>query len=502
MSVNTAAAPTDSQSAGWRLDHSYLRLPESLHQRVSPALFREPRLVILNHPLARNLGLDPEILDRPEHAGIFTGNVLPPGAEPLAQFYAGHQYGNFTFLGDGRAILLGEQLAPDGRRFDVQLKGQGPTPFSRRGDGRAALGPMLREYLISEAMHALGIPTTRSLAVAVTGEVVMREQPLPGAVLTRIAASHIRVGTFEGAAARGDLEALKALADHTLARHYPELEGTPEPHLALLQAVTERQAALVARWQLVGFVHGVMNTDNMALSGETIDYGPCAFMDAYDPATVFSSIDRHGRYAYGNQPRITQWNLTRLAEAMLPLLHAEEARAVELANGVLGSFADAYRRHWLAGMRLKLGLFTEEPDDFAMAESLLEAMHSAQADFTVTFRTLARALDADPAGLPSNGAWSDPGLQTWLSRWRERLSRQPQAAAEVRSHLLRHNPAVIPRNHRVEEALEAATRNADLGPLHKFLKVLQNPFDALWDGSDYSSPPPEHDRCYRTFCGT
>src|SRR5829696_2179685 len=345
---------------GWRLEHSYTTLPNLFFSSAAPTRVREPRLVAFNRPLAEALGLDADGLDTPEGAAIFAGNALPDGAQPIAQAYAGHQFGHFTALGDGRAILLGEQVTPSGDRFDIQLKGPGQTPYSRRGDGRAALGPMLREYIVSEAMHALGIPTTRSLAVAATGERVYRETVLPGAVLTRVAASHIRVGTMQWAAAHRDEEALRALADHTRLRHYPELADAAEPHLALLDAIVERQARLIARWQLVGFIHGVMNTDNMALSGETIDYGPCAFMDAYDPATVFSSIDHVGRYAYGNQPPIAQWNLTRLAEAMLPLFDENVERAVERATASLNRFPVAFEQYWLDGMRAKLGLFTPE----------------------------------------------------------------------------------------------------------------------------------------------
>ncbi len=332
------------------------------------------------------LGLDPETLDSPDGAAIFAGNALPEGGRPIAQAYAGHQFGHFTALGDGRAILLGEQITPSGDRADVQLKGAGQTPFSRRGDGRAALGPMLREYIVSEAMHALGIPTTRSLAVATTGELVYRESELRGAVLTRVAASHLRVGTMQWAAAHDDVEATRALADHTLARHYPELADSPEPYPALFDAILARQASLVAQWQLVGFIHGVMNTDNMALSGETIDYGPCAFMDAYDPATVFSSIDHGGRYAYGNQPAIAQWNLARLAEAMLPLFDADGDRAVERATAAVNRFPDLFEQHWLDGMRAKLGLFTREDEDSALVNDLLAWMTQRSADFTNTFR--------------------------------------------------------------------------------------------------------------------
>ena len=373
--------------AGWHLEHTYADLPQLFHSPAAPAAVREPRLVAFNRPLATALGLEPEMLDSPEGAAIFAGNALPEGARPIAQAYAGHQFGNFTVLGDGRAILLGEQITPCGDRVDIQLKGAGQTRFSRRGDGRAALGPMLREYIISEAMHALGIPTTRSLAVVTTGEPVYREAVLEGAVLTRVAASHLRVGTMQWAAGH-DKDATRALADYTRARHYPELAESPEPYLDLFRAIVARQASLIARWQLVGFIHGVMNTDNMALSGETIDYGPCAFMDAYDPATVFSSIDHGGRYAYGNQPPIAHWNLARLAEAMLPLFDPDVQHALERATDALDRFPDLFKQHWLDGMRAKLGLFTREEDDEALANDLLAWMQQRSADFTNTFRSL------------------------------------------------------------------------------------------------------------------
>jgi protein adenylyltransferase len=474
-------------SAGWRLEHSYAGLPEAFYVHLDPTPVRDPRMVVLNRPLAESLGLDAGLLD---HAALFAGNELPPGAQPLAQAYAGHQYGHFTMLGDGRAILLGEQITPGGSRFDIQLKGSGPTPFSRRGDGRAALGPMLREYLISEAMHALGIPTTRSLAVVITGEPVFREEPLPGAVLTRVAASHIRVGTFEYAAARGEDALLSALADYTLHRHYPEIEEVPQPYVAFLEAVIERQAALIARWQLVGFVHGVMNTDNMALSGETIDYGPCAFMDAYDPATVFSSIDRNGRYAYGRQPPIAQWNLARLAETLLPLLAPGEEKAVEIANEAVSRFEARYQHHWLAGMRSKLGLFNEESEDASLIQSLLGWMHQTKADFTNTFRDLCGG---------SAPLSQDPDYLDWHQRWQSRLSRQPQSAHEVLEEMQRHNPAFIPRNHKVEEAL-AAAGTGDPSVMERLLAVLARPYDHTQDHPEFSTPSTSES--YRTFCGT
>jgi uncharacterized protein YdiU (UPF0061 family) len=496
--VNTATvfASVAPLAAGWRLDHSYARLPDRLFARVSPTPVAAPHLVVLNHPLAEHLGLDPAALGAPENAGWFTGNALPPGASPIAQAYAGHQYGHFVILGDGRAILLGEQLTPRGERFDIQLKGPGPTPFSRRGDGRAAFGPMLREYIISEAMHALRISTTRSLAVAVTGEPVFRETTLPGAVLTRVAASHIRVGTFEWAAARNDLDALRALVDYTLKRHYPELKDAEHPAPALLQAAIERQAALIASWQLVGFVHGVMNTDNMALSGETIDYGPCAFMDAYHPATVFSSIDHHGRYAYGNQPSIAQWNLSRLASALLPLMHEDEKEAVDMANEILRSFPNHFGTHWLAGLRAKLGLFNEEPGDEALANDLLDALQEHGADFTNTFRDLSG--DVMTNTLLAVGT----EFQSWHARWRERLSRQTQSQEEVHALMRRRNPAFIPRNHKVEEALTAATESGNLSVMNKLLDVLIRPFDYSRDVPEFSTPALSGEQPYQTFCGT
>ena len=488
--------PPPSDNVGWHLEHSYAQLPEIFHERCAPVPVREPRMVVFNRPLAKSLGLNDEVVGREESTAIFAGNQLPDGARPLALAYAGHQYGHFTKLGDGRAILLGEQITPSGDRFDIQLKGSGPTPFSRGGDGRAALGPMLREFIISEAMHALGIPTTRSLAVVTTGETVFREERLPGAVLTRVAKSHIRVGTFEWAAARGDKDALRALADYTFRRHDPELANAERPYLACLEAVMERQAALVAKWLLVGFIHGVMNTDNMALSGETIDYGPCAFMDAYDPATVFSSIDHHGRYAYRNQPHIAEWNLARLAEALLPLLHPDQEQAVALANGAISGFAATFKRHWLAGMRAKLGLFTDETDDTALIESLLEWMRLKRADFTNTFRALSAEKLTDDAPL------AGPDFHAWHARWQVRLGRQPQSLGAAVELMRAHNPAFIPRNHKVEEALEAATERGDLHVMQRLLAVLAKPYENEHDHPEYSAPPAPSERVYQTFCGT
>jgi len=482
--------------SGWRLEHSYAeQLPAIFHTEALPTPVREPQLVLLNLPLAAHLGLDADALASRAGADVLGGNALPEGARPIAQAYAGHQFGHFTALGDGRAILLGEQRTPGGARLDVQLKGAGPTRYARRGDGRAALGPMLREYVISEAMHRLGIPTTRSLAVVATGEPVYRERPLPGAVLTRIAASHIRVGTFEWAAAHRDHGALMALADYTRGRHYPDLQHDGRPYLALFEAIVARQAALLAQWQLVGFIHGVMNTDNMAVSGETIDYGPCAFMDRYDPATVFSSIDHAGRYAYGNQPAIAQWNLTRLAEAMLPLLDPDAETAVALATAALERFEHLYAQQRLDGLRGKLGLFTSEPEDEALAEALLAWMQQAGADYTNTFARLSSTFQ--PAGDDADAAYAE-----WHARWQARLARQPQSIDEVRARMRTRNPAVIPRNYKVEEALALATDDGDLSGIERLLDVLAAPYDHARDVADYAAPAPADGPRYRTFCGT
>jgi uncharacterized protein YdiU (UPF0061 family) len=479
----------DSPEAGWRFDNTYARLPQQFYTRTNPTAVRLPAMALFNRSLAEAMGLRSDVLESEECIAVFAGNAIPQGAEPIAQAYAGHQFGHFNMLGDGRAILLGEHLGPGGSRWDIQLKGPGRTPYSRRGDGRAALGPMLREYLISEAMYALGIPTTRSLAVVLTGETVFREEELPGAVLTRIAASHIRVGTFEYAAMQQNPESLRALADYTIHRHYPEMAGAPNPYISLLDAVIERQASLVAKWLLVGFIHGVMNTDNMALSGETIDYGPCAFMDTYDPATVFSSIDRNGRYAYANQPGIAHWNLARLAEALLPLFDLDENKAVEMAKESLGKFPDRFQHHWISGMRAKLGLFNEETGDVALVESLLQGMLHSRSDYTNTLRAL------DPEKVCGVDA-------AWHADWSARLARQPQTLEEARCLMRRNNPVVIPRNHKVEEALEAACSNGDYQPLHRLLAALANPFEDGLAKEGYREPSPNGSAGYQTFCGT
>jgi uncharacterized protein YdiU (UPF0061 family) len=481
---------------GWKFEHSYASLPEAFYVRLNPVPVPTPKLMIFNAALARFLGLNPDALQGDEGAAVFSGNRIPEGADPLAQAYAGHQFGSFTMLGDGRAILLGEQITPRGERYDIQYKGSGRTPFSRQGDGRAALGPMLREYIISEALYALDIPTTRSLAVVTTGEPVFRETTLQGAILTRTAASHIRVGTFEYAVARGKPNEIRALADYTIRRHFADLAADTNPYLALLGAVMERQASLVARWLAVGFIHGVMNTDNMALCGETIDYGPCAFMDAYDPHTVFSSIDHGGRYAYGRQPQIAQWNLARFAEALLPLIHDDPQEAVSMANQAIQGFSDTFRQYWLSGFRSKLGLLNQEADDGALVDDLLGCMGRHGADFTNTFRDLASG------SLPEASAFQAPDFKHWFERWQARLERQPDSWEASRRLMNTCNPAVIPRNHRVEEALEAAVERADFTVMEKLLGVLSLPYQEPPDQAGYDQPPPPSAQPYRTFCGT
>lgn len=509
----------------WNFDHSYARLPGVFHARVDPVPVAAPQMVLLNRALAEDLGLDADAFRRPEAAWMLSGNQREATSRPIAQAYAGHQFGHFTMLGDGRAHLLGEHRTPDGRRVDIQLKGSGPTPFSRRGDGRAALGPMLREYLISEAMHGLGIPTTRSLAVVATGERVFRDQALPGAVLTRVAASHIRVGTFQYAAAldagldlvvhaparpdEGDAgedlayegTLTRTLADYTIQRHDPELTDRTTRYPDLLDAVINRQAWLIAQWMRVGFIHGVMNTDNMTLSGETIDFGPCAFMDAYDPATVFSSIDRQSRYAFGNQARIAQWNLARLAEALLPLLHPDPGTAVEMAQEAIGRFPGLFSEHWHAAMRAKLGLGNAEPGDPELIESLLEWMQRGGADYTHTFRDLSSHSAIEAPGRVQSRSM-DPAFAAWHARWSERLGRQHGGLDEAVSRMRAANPAVIPRNHRVEQALDAAVAHGDLDPALRLLDVLTDPYSPARDDSEYRQPPGPEQRVYQTFCGT
>jgi len=481
---------------GRPFDNSYARLPETFYTRVAPTPVPSPKMIVFNHALAAELGLNGQRLDGPEGAAVFSGNQLANGSEPIAQAYAGHQFGHFTRLGDGRAILLGEVVNDRGQRYDIQLKGSGPTPYSRRGDGRAALGPVMREYIISEAMHGLDIPTTRSLAVVTTGAPVYRETTVPGAILTRVASSHIRVGTFELFAANRDTKGVQTLAAHTLARHYPALADTSNPYLSLLEAVIEAQAALIARWMHVGFIHGVMNTDNMTLSGETIDYGPCAFMDTYDPGTVFSSIDHHGRYAYGNQPQIAQWNLARLAEALLPLIDNEPEIALTLAEEAINRFPERFRQLWLAGMRSKLGLSTEETDDGALVARLLAWMKENQADFTNTFRDL--TADA----LPQGAVYRDSEFSTWYTDWQARLARQSGGMMDVVLRMAAHNPTVIARNHRVEQAIRAGVDDGDFSVMHALVAALKSPYQDNPEHLEYRDPPDPSEVVHQTFCGT
>jgi serine/tyrosine/threonine adenylyltransferase len=484
--------------------NSYARLPGRFFARVDPTPVAAPRLIQFNQPLANELGLQTASLDADELAEIFSGNATPLGAEPIAMAYAGHQFAHFVpLLGDGRAILLGEVLDRDGARRDIQLKGSGLTPFSRRGDGRAALGPVLREYLVSEAMHALGVPTTRALAAVSTGEPVRREGRLPGAVLTRVAASHLRIGTFELFAAQGDVDAVRRLADYTIDRHYPAAREDERPYLALLRAVADRQARLVARWMHLGFIHGVMNTDNTALSGETIDFGPCAFMDAYDPATSFSAIDRFGRYAYANQPGIAEWNLARLADALLALIDEDLERANELASEAISAFSDSFEGYWLAGMRAKFGLLRAEEGDRALVLALFEAMHANAADFTLTFRRLCDAALDSQADAGARALFAAPeAYDAWAEGWRARLTRERVDPRDRASVMRRVNPAFIPRNHRIEQALEAAMEREDFAPFAELLKALARPYEDQERFQRYADPPKEDERVFQTFCGT
>jgi len=473
---------------------SYASLPDRFFARVQPTHVAAPGLIKFNQALASELGLDLSGLDATGLANLFSGNVLPPGSVPIAMAYAGHQFGHFVAqLGDGRAILLGEARDRSGVLREVQLKGSGRTPYSRSGDGRAALGPVLREYLVSEAMQALAIPTTRSLAAVTTGESVRRETTTPGAIVTRVAASHVRVGTFEYFAARGDTAGTKILADYVINRHYPQCAHDKNPYLALLQQVVSRQADLIARWMNVGFIHGVMNTDNMAISGETIDFGPCAFMDTFDPATVFSSIDEHGRYAYANQPNAALWNLARFAETLLPLIDADTPRAIGAATETIATFEALFNDSWLVGMRRKLGLSTPEPGDRQLAADFLTAMHRNRADFTSSFRSLCAAArdHRDPHG-----------YDDWAPRWRARMkleATQPEARAES---MQQANPAYIPRNHRVEQVIVAAVERGDYAPFEEFSQVLAAPYAARETFAGYENPPQPHERVLHTFCGT
>ena len=483
-------------ATGWQLDNSYARLPRSFftEQNLNPV--RSPKLTILNHSLASALGLNSAYLQSEEGLTVLAGNQPPEGASPLSQAYAGHQFGNFAMLGDGRALLLGEQITPTGERFDIQLKGAGRTPYSRGGDGRAALRPMLREYLISEAMHGLGIPTTRSLAVVETGEAVRRETPLPGAILTRVAASHLRVGTFQYAAQWGKEDELRQLADYTLERHFPGIEKNEKRYLSLLREVAKRQASLIAKWQLAGFIHGVMNTDNMAISGETIDYGPCAFMDSYDPKTVFSSIDSQGRYAYVNQPMIGGWNLARFAESLLTLLADDQKEAIELAQNELAGYIEQYQSNWLSGMRAKLGIFGEKPEDEGLINDLLNLMQQHDADYTNTF--LALTFD----NFEGAELFEASEFTQWQKNWQQRLTRQAESKTDSHQLMRNSNPGVIPRNHQVEAALAAAEFQGDLSVLENLLEVLKKPYAHSPEQQKYAAPPESTGGPYQTYCGT
>jgi len=501
-----AVSGSNGQTLRFGFDNSYARLPERFYRRLNPIPVLEPRLIKLNVALANQLGLDPDALATPDGFAILAGNRVAEGSEPLAIAYAGHQFGQFVpQLGDGRANLLGEVMGRDGVRYDIQLKGSGQTPFSRRGDGRAALGPVLREYIVSEAMAALGVPTTRALAAVTTGERVFREAVLPGAVLTRIAASHLRVGTFQYFAAQGDTDGLRQLAQYAIERHYPDLTKAERPYRALLDRVIARHASLVAQWMNLGFIHGVMNTDNTSISGETLDYGPCAFMEAYDPATVFSAIDQQGRYAYGNQPRIALWNLMRLAEALLHLLQHEQGSqeaALATANEALAEFPALYEAALLSGLRRKLGLLTEHDEDLTLAEDFLTLMTAQRADFTSTFRRLNDA--ATEAGRDAaRELFHDPAAyDAWSARWHARLAAE-STSAEARMAAMRlANPVYIPRNHLVEAAIQAAVDGQDYEPFEKLLEVVTEPYDEKPGLEEYARPARAEEQVSQTFCGT
>ena len=475
-----------TKNIGWNFDNSYLQLPEIMATKYSPVPVKEPKVIIFNQTLAKTLGLDVSSLNDEEKATLFSGNAIPDNTQTFAQSYAGHQFGHFTMLGDGRAIVLGEHISPEQKRFDIQFKGSGKTPFSRSGDGRAALGPMLREYIISEAMFYLGIPTTRSLTVVATGEDVMRETPLPGAILTRVASSHIRVGTFEFVAAQKDINTLQALIKYSIRRHYPELAEATNPALTLFRAVRNRQIDLIVNYMRVGFIHGVLNTDNVAISGESIDYGPCAFMESYDPKTKFSSIDHAGRYAYGNQPLIAKWNLARFAETLIPLIDIDINKAVEILEAEVNQCSEIYKKKSLEMMRKKLGIEGSIEEDNSLITKLLQWMHEKQADYTNTFKDLTN-------GTLSSSVYQDLNFQHWNEQYQKR-----NPNVEI---MKQHNPQVIPRNHKVEEALLEANKN-NLQPLHSLLAVLQHPYEASNDLKHYQDPAPSSNEPYQTFCGT
>ena len=480
---------------GWHFDNTYSRLPKVMSSQLTPIPVENPKLTIFNHGFSKELNLDFSFLNNSQIASIFSGNLLPKESKCIAQAYAGHQFGYFTMLGDGRAILIGEHLSKNNKRFDIQFKGSGKTPYSRNGDGRAALGPMLREYIVSEAMHSLGIPTTRSLAVVKTGENVIRETPLPGAILTRVAASHIRVGTFQYVTATEDEKNLKTLFDYTIDRHYPKIKDSKTPAIDLLKIVMEKQIKLVVDWMRVGFIHGVMNTDNMAISGETIDYGPCAFMDAYDPETVFSSIDHNGRYAYFNQPGITKWNLTRFAETLLPLIDKNKDKAIKIVTEIINNFGEIYKKNWLEMMKKKLGLIGEKDNNEKLINDLLSLLHEQKADYTNTFCSL---MNED---VQNDKIFNNKEFIDWHQKWKECLAKNNNSTEESLKLMRSVNPIVIPRNHKVEEVLEAANKD-DLNPFHDFLKVLAKPYENQSKTNNYQSPAPPSEKKYQTFCGT
>ena len=478
---------------GWHFDNSYSKLSKTFKEDIKPTPVHEPELVILNEELAKNLNLNFSGVDKKKLAEIFSGNSLPDGTNSIAQAYAGHQFGHFTMLGDGRAVLLGEHLINKKQRIDIQFKGSGRTSFSRGGDGRAALGPMLREYIISEAINALNIPTTRSLAVVKTGEKVVRENLLNGAILTRVASSHIRVGTFQYIAATQNVEDLNTLVDYTIDRHYPEIKSSKNKALDLLSLVMERQCQLVVNWMRVGFIHGVMNTDNMAISGETIDYGPCAFMDQYDPKTVFSSIDKFGRYAFSNQPPITKWNLARFAECLIPLIDKDEDTAIKIATELIDNFQNIYEEKWLNMMRDKLGLFGDDKNDQTLINKLLDWMKNNNADYTNTFCHL-MGVELDDEIYKNND------FENWYNEWQKRLKLNNSSDKHLEL-MKKNNPVVIPRNHKVEEALTDADKG-NLETMNKFLKVLIKPYSVQENIIEFQKPAPITDEKYQTFCGT
>ena len=480
---------------GWRFDNTYSKLPDSMLTKLAPTPVKAPELTILNNSLSKELGLNFTGLSDKNLASIFSGNLLPEGSDTIAQAYAGHQFGHFTLLGDGRAIVIGEHLSKNNKRFDIQFKGSGKTPYSRNGDGRAVLGPMLREYIISEAMFGLGIPTTRSLAVVKTGEKVIRETPLDGAILTRVAESHIRVGTFQYAVIAEDKKDLKILFDYTIDRHYPHIKDSKNPAVDLLKIVIEKQTKLVVDWMRVGFIHGVMNTDNMAISGETIDYGPCAFMDTYDPETVFSSIDQNGRYAFFNQPGITKWNLARFAECLVPLIHDDKNTGIQIATEIVNSFSEIYKKNWLEMMRKKLGLLGKEAKDEKLITDLLAWMHKNKADYTNTFCFLMNE------NFQNKKIYNNQSFLDWKKQWQDRLKINSNSPEESLRLMRLSNPLVIPRNHKVEETLEAAN-SGDLKPAKNLLKILEKPYEDKKEINKYQLPAPPSDKIYKTFCGT